>query len=628
MADLTDTVGPAASHGAADVVVGQGQAAAVADVPQGTLPELFLRAADEFDKPDAMLYRTADDWQAISHREIIDRVHRISDALVADGVQRGDRVAVLSENRPEWAMADYALLCMGALNVPIYPSLPPDQIAYPVRHAEIRTAFVSNAVQLAKLLEVRKAWPGLRRIVTFDDVASIEPGVMTLAEFEALGEKDATDDNGFRTRAREARPSNVATLVYTSGTTGTPKGVMLTNANLFTNVNASLAGFQLSPADIALSFLPLSHVLQRLVDYGMFSWGVTIAYVADFDDVGRSFREVRPTLAVSVPRVYEKAYAKVLSVRGLRRRVVLWARQVAIARARALLTGRRPGPVSLRYRIADALVYSKLRDAMGGRIRFFISGGAPLAQHIAEFFFGAGLAIYEGYGLTETSPVTNVNTPAHVRLGTVGRPVPGTAIRIAGDGEILVRGPQVMSGYYEDDAATARVIDDAGWLHTGDIGEIDADGYLRITDRKKELLKTAGGKYIAPQPLENEIKRSRYVTEAVVIGDRRPYPIVVVVPNFDNLLDWANRHGVQSHGPDSLVEDERVVGKLEREVMRRVEGFARFERPKKVVALGRELSLDDGEITPTLKVKRRVVEEHLADRIEALYAEPPPSDRD
>jgi long-chain acyl-CoA synthetase len=611
----------------ADVATGEGWASAPGEVESGTLAELFLRAADEFDKADALQYRTQDGWKPISHREILDRVHRISDALVADGVQRGDRVAILSENRPEWALADYALLCMGGLNVPVYPSLPTDQIVFPMRHAEVAVAFVSTTDQLTKLIEVRREWPGLRRIVTFDDVASDEPGVITLADFEAGAADAATDENEFRRRAREAKPSDVATLVYTSGTTGTPKGVMLTNENLVTNVNASLSGFPISSADIALSFLPLSHVFQRLVDYVMFSFGVTIAYVENFDDVSRSFREVHPTIAVSVPRVYEKVYARVLSAKGLKRQLVLWARRIATEWAEATLSGRTPGAwLRFQHRLADRLVYSKIRESLGGRIRFFISGGAPLSTSIAQFFFGAGLMILEGYGLTETSPVTNVNNPTHMRIGTVGRPIRGTELRIAEDGEILVRGPQVMRGYYRNDEATREVITGDGWFHTGDIGEIDADGYLRITDRKKELLKTAGGKYVAPQPLENEIKRSRFVSEAIVLGDRRPYPIAVVVPNFDNLRAWADHHGIREDSAEALVTDSRVIKKLEQEVLHRVERFARHEQPKKVLALTRELSLDRGEITPTLKVKRRVVEEHNADRIEALYAEPSPAE--
>jgi long-chain acyl-CoA synthetase len=488
-----------------------------------------------------------------------------------------------------------------------------------LEHAEVETAFVSSADQLTKMLEVRANWSRLRRIVVFDEIPASADGVITLREFIENGRALGETENDFRSRARQAKPEDVATLVYTSGTTGTPKGVMLTHANLHANVQSSLSGFPIGPADIALSFLPLSHVFQRLVDYVMFAYGATIAYVATIDSVSQAFREVRPTIAVSVPRVYEKVYAKVLAASGLKRKLVLWARKVSLEWARVKLAGDEPdGSLAFKHRLADRLVFRKIRESLGGRIRFFISGGAPLARQLGEFFYGAGLPILEGYGLTETSPVTNVNTPANPRVGTVGRPIPGTEIRIADDGEILIRGPQIMKGYYKDPDATAAVIDTDGWFHTGDIGEIDEDGFLRITDRKKELLKTAGGKYIAPQPVESALKQSRFVSEAVVLGDRRPFPIVLIVPNFDVLGNWARQQGI-STDPETMVADPRVMAKVEEEVQRRVESFARHEQPKKVLLLAREFSLDAGEITPTLKVKRRIVEGRLADRIEALY---------
>jgi len=601
---------------------GGGWARAPGDIPRGTLVELFFRAIDEFDKPDALQIREGDHWRAIPHREVLEQVRLITQALRATGTQRGDRVALLSENRPEWALADWAMICGGVLNVPVYPTLPPAQIAYLLEHAAVETAFVSTAEQLTKMIEVRAQWPRLRRIVVFDDVPRSADGVETLADFMERGRAAGGSENEFRVEARQAQPDDVATLVYTSGTTGSPKGVMLTHDNLYSNVIGSLAEFPLGPADTTLSFLPLSHVFQRLVDYVMFAWGATIAYVPSFDDVPRAFREVRPSFAVCVPRVYEKMYARILSATGLRRRLVLWSRKVAIDFARADLDGPPPGGLlRLSHRIADRLVFSKVRASLGNRVRFLISGSAPLNPQIAEFFHGAGLTILEGYGLTETSPVTNVNTPTHHRIGTVGRPIAATEERIAEDGEIMVRGRQVMKGYYRDDDATAAVIDADGWFQTGDIGEIDELGYLRITDRKKELIKTAGGKYVAPQPLENAIKQSRYIAEAVLLGDRRPFPIALVVPNFDSLRAWAAQHGVGSTDPAALAADPRVVRLMEEEVGRRVEPFARHEKPKKVLVMPREFSIDEGEITPTLKVKRRVVEQKYRERIEALYDE-------
>jgi long-chain acyl-CoA synthetase len=538
---------------------------------------------------------------------------------------RGDRVALLSENRVEWAIADYALLCSGALTVPIYATLPANQITHIVRDAGIETAFVSTKEQLAKIVEVRTEVPGLRKIVTFDETGSTEADVMTMPAFLELGRANDTGENEFRREAMQARPEDVATLIYTSGTTGAPKGVMLTHNNLYSNTHASTGAVNVGPADIALSFLPLSHVFQRLVDYVMFAYGTTIAHLQSMDDVAAAFVEVKPTVAVAVPRVYEKLYARLLSEKGIKRRIVLWSRRVALAWAGEKLAGRDIGRwLAVQHALADRLVFRKLREKLGGRIRFFVSGGAPLPPGIALFFYGAGVLILEGYGLTETSPVTNVNTPERLRIGTVGRPLPGTEIRIAPDGEILVRGPQIMKGYYNNPEATAQAIDEDGWFQTGDIGEIDADGFLRITDRKKDLLVTAGGKNIAPQPLQAAMKRSRFIAEAVLIGDRRPYVIAVIVPNFDSLETWARQQGIDVSAREALVHDERVVGKLQEEMDGRLSEFARYERPKKVLVLPREFSLEKGEITPTLKVKRRVVEEQLRHRIEALYAEPAP----
>lgn len=590
-----------------------------ADLPEGTLVELFFRAVDEFDKPDAYLWRSSDTWQLMAHREVLRDVHALSDALVELGIERGDRVAILSENRPEWAVADFAILCTGALAVPVYPTLPANQAAYILQHSAARLVFISTPEQLAKVLEVRQQLPALEWIVAFEpDVG--EPALPLPALLQRARAAGGSE-NTFRMRALAARPEDVATIIYTSGTTGQPKGVMLTHDNLHANVTAVLSLITVGPADVALSFLPLSHGFQRLVDYAVFANGASIAYVPSFDEVARALLEVKPTIAVSVPRVYEKIYASFLSATGLRRSIALWARGLAMQWAQRRLDGKSPGLVlQVQHAIADRVVFRKLRARLGGRIRFFVSGGAPLSPQIALFFYGAGVTILEGYGLTETSPVVTVNPPGRQRIGSVGPPVPGTEIRIADDGEILVRGRQVMKGYFDQPDASRQVVDEHGWFQTGDIGTLDADGYLRITDRKKELLKTAGGKYIAPQPIENAAKRSRYVAEALVIGDRRPYPILLIVPDFRNLEVWAREHGVISGDRAALVKDARVLARLEEDVVSKLHGFAHHEMPKKVLALDRELSLERGEITPTLKPKRRVVEEHFANLIDASYA--------
>ena len=599
-----------------------------AELPQGTLVDLFLDAVD-LGRERAQLYRTKDGWQPVSHAEVLHNVRAIAAAVRAHGIGRGDHVGLLAENRPEWAWVDYALLCTGIVVVPLYPTLPAPQAAAILKHSGVRLLFVSTADQLAKVQTSRAELPSLEGVVVFDDVTSKDASVEQLRDFMTRGAGGLPPEAEFRAEAKRARPEDVATLIYTSGTTGDPKGVMLTHANLYSNVIASTRHvLTTAEGDATLSFLPLSHVFQRMVDYLIFSRGNTIAYVPVMDDVAQALREVKPTIVVAVPRVYEKLYAKVLSATGLQRTIVLWARQVALDWAALKLNGESiPAGLRAKHAIADRLVFRKLRARLGGRIRFFVSGAAPLSPQIFQFFYGAGVLILEGYGLTETSPVTNVNTPEQLRMGTVGTAIPGTEIRIADDGEILVRGPQVMKGYYRNDEATREIIDDDGWLHTGDIGAIDADGFLSITDRKKELLVTAGGKNIAPQPIQNAAKLSRFVAEAVLIGDRRPFTVMLVVPNFDSLEAWARHRGIPADDRSALARDPRVREKLEREVAARLDGFARYEVPKKVLPLDREFSLDRGEITPSLKIRRKVVEQAYREQIEALYAEPAAPER-
>jgi long-chain acyl-CoA synthetase len=593
------------------------------ELPPGTLTELFLNAVAQ-NRPRAQLQRTEGGWQPISHADVLVNVRRIAGSLRAAGVGRGDRVAILAENRPEWAWADYAALCIGAITVPVYATLPANQSAFIIRHSGSRLIFVSTPEQLAKVAEVRGELPELERIVVFDRVAADQADVVTLRQFMDESRAQPLTEAELREEAQRAQPDDVATIVYTSGTTGEPKGVMLTHNNIHSNVIAATRHVLSTSADDAtLSFLPLSHIFQRMVDFLMFASATPIAYVPAVEQVAPALREVQPTIVVAAPRVYEKVYARILSATGPKRPLVLWARRVALDWAEATLAGRRvPVALRLQHMLADRLVYAKVRATLGGRIRFFVSGSAPLSPQIALFFFGAGVTILEGYGLTETSPVTNVNQLDALRFGTVGKPIPGTEIRIADDGEILIRGPQVMKGYYRNEAATHEVIDADGWFHTGDIGAIEEGGFLRITDRKKELLVTAGGKNVAPQPIQNAAKLSRFVSEAVLIGDRRPYPLLLVVPNFDSLEGWARHKGMTWSSHEELVADPRVREKLEREVAARMDGFARYELPKKVLPLPREFSLEHGEITPSLKVKRRVVEQVYSDRIEALYAEP------
>jgi long-chain acyl-CoA synthetase len=599
--------------------------------PPGTLTQLFFEAVEKFDKPDALQYKAGGAYRPISHRALAERVRRVALGLSALGVRRGDRVGLLSENRPEWAIADYGCLTAGLADVPIYPTLPAEQITHILRDSGAVATFVSTAEQAAKVAQIRGELPQLRTVIGFGEGRASGVDV-TLAELEARGAAADSPEAGRRWReeALAVRPDDLATLIYTSGTTGLPKGVMLTHDNIYSNVRAAQQAIPFVGKDVGLSFLPLSHIFERMAGhYLMFSVGCSIAYAESIDTVPINMAEVRPTLVLSVPRLYEKMYARVLenALAGgfLKKQIFFWARRVADRWADVRLAGGEPrGALALRYKLAQRLVFSKLKARTGGRLRYFVSGGAPLAPEINKFFYAAGLTILEGYGLTETSPVISVNTPEHFRLGTVGRPIPGVEVRIAPDGEILTRGPHVMKGYYNRPDATAEAIDAEGWFHTGDIGEL-RDGYLAITDRKKDIIVTAGGKNIAPQPIENRVKSNKYVTQAVMIGDKRKFPVLLVVPNFEQLEKWAKYKQLLWTDRAQLLTMPTVKAKMEKEVFGELEGLARFEMPKKIALLEHELTLERGELTPTLKVKRRVVDQHYKAVIDALYAEPAPA---
>jgi len=510
--------------------------------------------------------------------------------------------------------------------VPIYPTLPARQAEYILRDSGAAALLVSSAAQLEKVLAVRDRLPALRHLVAFDPAARA-PGVLGFEELLACGRSALARHPDWRAHALAAAADDLATLIYTSGTTGDPKGVMLTHGNIASNVTTCVDLFDFREGDECLSFLPLSHIFERMFGhYSMFHAGVVINYAGGIDTVPGDMQELRPTMMASVPRLYEKIFARVLdSVRASpapRRRIFGWARKVGETWVERALAGAPVPPgLALQRRLADRLVFAKLRARTGGRIRFFISGGAPLSPDIAKFFFAAGMPILEGYGLTETSPVMAVNIFGQTKLGTVGRPIPGVEVRIAPDGEIITRGPNVMHGYYGKPEATAEAVDPDGWFHTGDIGLLDAEGYLRITDRKKDLIVTAGGKNIAPQPIENLAKTSKYVSNAVMLGDRRPFPIMIVVPNAETLKAWAARHGLPADDLERLVGVPQVEAKLEREVRRTLRDLAQFEMPKNFLILPRDFSVEGGELTPTLKVRRRVVEERHQAAIEALYTE-------
>jgi long-chain acyl-CoA synthetase len=591
-----------------------------------TLTEMFFDAVDRYSsKAAALRYKAGGQWHDITHQALARRVKHTALGLLELGVRPGDKVGIMSANRPEWAIADFGCLTARCADVPVYPTLPTKQAAYVLRDSGVVATFVSDQEQYAKVAASRAELPALKHVITFEGEFE-GPGVMTLLALEQMGAAAESRYATYQKDAESVQPGDLATLIYTSGTTGDPKGVMLSHGNFTSNVLSALQVLPVSPEDTALSFLPLSHSLERMAGhYTMFHAGCTIAYAGSIETVAADMGEVRPTVMTAVPRLYEKIYARVLENAlaggGLKRRIFFWAKKHGEAWAEARLAGK-PISAGLAFKraIGDRLVFSKLRARTGGRMRYFISGGAPLSPDIAKFFFAASLPVLEGYGLSESSPVICVNTYQRPRLGTVGPAIPGVEVKIAEDGEILARGPNIMLGYYNKPEATAEALDADGWLHTGDIGEMD-DGYLRITDRKKDIIVTAGGKNIAPQPIENLIKTNKFILNAVMLGDKQKFPIMLVVPNPDAMRAWATERGLPVTDYASLLKHPDARAKVEREVMGNLRELASYETPKKFLLLAEDFTVESGEMTPTLKVKRRVVQKKYAKEIEELYRE-------
>lgn len=589
-----------------------------------TLSQVLLNTLKTYPKPDLMLYKKEGRYVPISTEEFGRHVRNFCLGLRDLGIERGDKVVILSENRPEWVMTDMANLCLGAITVPIYTSLVPEQVKYIIQDSDAKAVIVSNEEQWKKVEEVKADLDKVKSYIIFAEEAP--SGILTFSEVQEMGKKvDEKNPTLFQEVALAVKPDDEASLIYTSGTTGLPKGVILTHSNFLSNVKTAYSILDFSDKDTVLSFLPLSHVLERMVSFTYLYAGATIAFAESIEKVAENLLEIRPHIMVNVPRVLEKIYARVmdnvLSGSSLKKRIFFWALKVGKEYGRRKLRGE-PIPSSLerKRKIAHKLVFSKILERTGGRVRFFVSGGAPLSKDIAEFFYALGLVVLEGYGLTETSPVISVNTFENIRLGTVGKPIPGIEVKIAPDGEILTMGPHVMKGYYKKEAETREAFE-GGWFHTGDIGKFDEDGFLVITDRKKDIIVTAGGKNVAPQPIENVLKINPYISNAVILGDKRRFISALVVPNFEKLQEYARFNNISYRDNADLVKDERIINFLSAEIDRATPNLASYEKIKKIALLDREFEIEKGEITPTLKVKRNIIEKKYEKLINRLYAE-------
>jgi long-chain acyl-CoA synthetase len=587
-----------------------------------TLSQLFLNTCRTYHKSDLLSSKREGRYVPISTAEFESRVRSLSAGFREIGLRPGEKVVIFSGNRPEWIMTDFAVLCAGGVTVPIYTSLMPEQVKYIINDSDARIVVCSNRELWLKVEAVRAELPQVRTFVMIDEEAPA--GVMTLGEIAGRGKAaDEARPGDFDERATAVGPDDVASIIYTSGTTGPPKGVMLSHANFVSNTKSLDSVVEFVHTDTVLSFLPLSHVLERMTTFSFLYKGASIAYAESIDTVAENLVEVRPTIMISVPRLFDKIYARVmdnvLTQSIPKRRIFFWALRVGKKYgARKLRHEPIPRSLEVRRKLAAKLVFAKIVERTGGRVRFFVSGGAPLSRDVAEFFYALGITILEGYGLTETAPVLACNTFERLRFGTVGPVVPGVEVRIAPDGEILARGPNVMKGYYKKEAETQEALG-GGWFHTGDIGHFDEDGFLVVTDRKKDLIVTAGGKNVAPQPIENLLKANPYIQNAVVVGGSRKFISALIVPDFVKLEGYARANAIPFRDRADLCAREEIRNFILAEANRATPDLASYERIKKVALLERDFEIEAGEITPTLKVRRSVVEATYKPVIDLLY---------
>ena len=589
-----------------------------------TLPSRFIHAVDEYPSLRAQMVRRDEHWEAISSKEFLRRVAGLANAFVELGVKPGDRVGLFAPNCPEWHTADFAINGSGAVTVPVYFNESPERMSYILNHCGAQVVFISGASQLEKFLQIKDSLKDLQNVVVANAGATTPSDFL---RYETLiATTGGTEIAEYRMRAAQVLPSQLASLIYTSGTTGEPKGVMLTHLNFSSNVTDSVGDLTLKPeTDLAVSFLPLAHVYGRMLDYLYIFQGCPVAYVEVVENVAQALLEVKPTILAAVPRFFEKIYARLMEKgtqhTGIQRKIFDFAMKTA-REAAYWRCGEKPASLSLKLKwvLADKLVYAKVRAGTGGRLRVVMSGGAPLAKELAEFFWSIGIFIYQGYGLTETSPVLSSNYPKN-RVGSSGRPIENVQIRIADDGEILAKGPCLMQGYYKSPEATREVISDDGWFKTGDIGYLDKDNYLFITDRKKDLLKTAAGKFVAPQPIENSLKTSPYILNAMVVGDKRKFIVALIVPNHTTVSAKLAEEGLKFSSNAELAAHPRAYALIETELSRLTTHLAQYESIKRFALLPEDFTFDSGAMTFTMKLKRRVVEKHYHDLITKLYSD-------
>lgn len=596
------------------------------DEPQ-TLAEIFLQARQKHPRKDALNYKTGGKWEKISSDEMISRAENIALGLYALGLQQGDKAAILAANSPEWTLADAGCQFAGIVDVPVYTTLAPNSVCYIINDSGAKVLFLQDEETFERIKEILPECDSIEKIIFFNEPERKPENSVSLEELESKGAQLKAENPGLISDLiKTIKTDEVATLIYTSGTTGEPKGVMLTHQNLISNVIDAGEKYEFSEKDIPLSVLPLSHVFERTGMYLYIFNGMGVFYAESIEKTPDNLQEVRPTIFVGVPRIFEKVYAKArlkaAQDSSLKEKIFNWA--IEVGKEFAYQNEKKqpiPRFLAIKHSLADRIIFSKMRQFFGGRLRACITGGAALSDDIWLIFTGAGIPIMQGYGLTETSPVISSNNPINARLGTVGKPIRNVEVRIAEDGEIEVRGPNVMQGYYKKEKATREAFTEDGWFRTGDIGEINGDGFLKITDRKKELFKTSGGKYIAPSPIEQMIKASRFVSQVVLIGNERKFAAALIVPNFEQLKNYARIKNLDLKTPKELCQNEQIHNLFERQIENLTKDLSQYEKVKKFVLLENELTVESGELTPTLKIKRRVIDEKYKNLIEKIYSD-------